>query len=137
VPNEATGPSIAARIAVAVGVALFAAAVVIDYARILLLLIPRTRRDVAILALLTQIPYFFVSPWYAFPRFEDYAVVMGRTLLLTAYLPALWFLLRRPSVGPAPALVERVMQKWPRWISGWAVPPSDLSAAIPAPESRR
>jgi len=87
---------------------------------LLLLLIPRARRDVAILAMLTYIPLFFVPPSPAYSSFAEWADVMGWALLLCAYFPALFFLLRQPNVGPAPGFVERSIERMPAWIRGSA-----------------
>jgi hypothetical protein len=96
---------------------------------LLLLLIPRTRWDIALLSMFTFIPYFFVPEQYAYPSFERYAAVMGRVQLFTVYFPALWFLLRQPNVGPAPAFIERAIAPLPGWIRGAAAP-------VPAPGVR-
>ncbi|MBL0172265.1 MAG: hypothetical protein IPP90_16380 [Gemmatimonadaceae bacterium] len=89
---------------------------------LLLLFIPSTRRDVTILALLTYIPFFFVQGSKAFGSFNEWVDVMGWALLLTAYLPALYFLLRKPNVGPVPEFIERAVHTLPAWIRGSASP---------------
>lgn len=38
--------------------------------------------------------------------------------LLGCYLPALWIVMRRPNVGPAPAWLEQRVARWPRWLRG-------------------
>ena len=85
---------------------------------LLLLLIPATRIEVSILALLTFIPFFFVQPSAAYPSFSAWADAMGWMLLFTVYLPALVFLLRKPNVGPMPNFIERAVAGLPLWIRG-------------------
>ncbi|MEQ1693292.1 MAG: hypothetical protein ABMA00_18515, partial [Gemmatimonas sp.] len=89
-----------------------------------LLLIPASRRDVTILALLTYIPFFFFQSSAKYPSFEAWAQVMEWVLLFTAYLPALFFLLRKPNVGPAPEIIERAVRNLPVWIRGTSARPS-------------
>jgi hypothetical protein len=73
-----------------------------------LFLVTRTRREAMVLALTTAVGEMIGPSLGRLPSLPAYLDAHRPVLILSAYLPALVMVLRRPNEGEVPAVVERV-----------------------------
>jgi hypothetical protein len=91
------------------------------YDQLPLFLVPASRLETITMAVVAWIA-FFIPDVIEF-RTHGLADRSARFLPLVIvglYLPALVLILRRPNVGRTLPWIERVVKRWPRWISGTA-----------------
>lgn len=99
------------------------------HAALLLMLLPRTRRGLLILAILSYAP-LFLTTLPSNPTFAQFTYYIGRTTLWFVFLPALALVMQQPNVGPAPAFVERLVSRFPAWVRGESGPAMDPRSLV-------
>jgi len=90
----------------------------IVYEPLLLFVIPRTKREMMALALLSDVMFLLMANLSAQ---EDTFAYFGRArpaIVWLMYLPALVLILRHPNRGDIPFALERRIARLPDWLRG-------------------
>ena len=89
----------------------------LPYEAVPLLLVPRTTRQMLILAALSYVPLALVDT-AALPDLPSRVDAAGRVITVALYLPALLMVLRRPNEGVMPTWLEARLAAVPSWLRG-------------------
>jgi hypothetical protein len=90
----------------------------IVYEALPLFVIPRSRHEMMLLALTSQIAFVLTMAKSYVDEHDAYLAVARPAMLLLIYLPALVMVLRRPNEGNVPAWLERATTRLPAWLRG-------------------
>jgi len=90
----------------------------IAYEALPLFVIPRTRREMLVLAITTNVVVALTASTSFQGDPDAYLAVAQPAMVWLAYVPALVMVLSRQNIGPAPEWLERIAARPPKWIQG-------------------
>ena len=90
----------------------------IAYEALPLFVIPRSKREMLVLAITTNIVVALTASNSFQGDPDTYLAVAQPAMVWLAYVPALVMVLSRQNIGPAPDWLERIVARAPGWIQG-------------------